>query len=704
MALPNWLYFSQLSGSGDTIVTITADTYTTLNDVREALFKVSGITKHVDVEVYQTGQTFYVSQTQFSFPSGGGSSAFTITTDANWVISPSSVGNFSFYPSSGTGSANVTLSCAANLGSSAVTATATVSGLSSSALTMVQAERPTISVSPSSTNIGTAGGSVTVTVTSSADWIITEGYGWVTPSVVSGTSGTSTVVLSISQNLANRVRRADVEFSCVGTPSVKASFHITQGSHAYDSSTPLTFEILSDGYICWTLNDSGAEQFPIEYNLNGNGWEYLAPTTYGSKIYVDTGDYVQFRGDNARYAALTWGHWFCSFKGSTAEFSAYGNIMSLINSTSYSGLTTLSSTNKNAFKSLFEMSSIVEAAELLLPATTLSYGCYAGMFNLCDKLVSCPELPATTLNEWCYNSMFYGCTALDDVPDLPATTLSADCYYGMFYGCTGLTHTPALPAMNLADYCYVMMFRDCTSLSDSDLPVLPATTLTLSCYVQMFDGCTGLVDLSSFRLPATTMAQTSYAGMFENCSNLEVPPTLPATTLAQGCYEFMFSMCVKLRTAPSLPATTMDESCYAWMFQRCYSLTTPPTLPSTTLAKGCYYQMFWDCTGLTTTPALQATTVAEECYYRMFDGCTNITTAPDLNAPVLAKKSYYAMFRGCSRLNSVKCLATDHSATDCTTNWLYGVANSGTFTKAAATNWSTGVDGIPNNWAIVDVV
>ena len=32
--------------------------------------------------------------------------------------------------------------------------------------------------------------------------------------------------------------------------------------------------------------------------------------------------------------------------------------------------------------------------------------------------------------------MFYGCTALTKAPALPATTLAYSCYSGMFYGCT----------------------------------------------------------------------------------------------------------------------------------------------------------------------------------------------------------------------------------------------------------------------------
>ena len=154
-----------------------------------------------------------------------------------------------------------------------------------------------------------------------------------------------------------------------------------------------------------------------------------------------------------------------------------------------------------------------------------------------------------------------------------------------------------------------------------------------------------------------------------------------------------------------LPATILTNSCYVGMFNSCTSLTTAPALPATTLAQSCYSSMFRGCTSLTTAPTLSATALSNYCYYYMFYNCTSLTTAPALPATTLAQYCYYWMFHGCSNLNYIKCLATDKSATSCTTNWVSGVAASGTFVKDPnMSNWTTGNSGIPTNWDIRDYV
>ena len=194
------------------------------------------------------------------------------------------------------------------------------------------------------------------------------------------------------------------------------------------------------------------------------------------------------------------------------------------------------------------------------------------------------------------------------------------------------------------------------------------------CFYSLFDGCTSLVSVNKNMLPATTLKERCYGGMFKGCTSLTTAPELPATTLSHFCYSGMFQNCTALTTAPELPATTLANYCYSGMFNGCTSLTTAPSiLPATTLRNYCYNVMFQNCTALTTAPELPATTLKDSCYKYMFNGCSNI--------------------------NYIKCLATDISASNCTSNWVKGVAATGIFERDVTNNsWTIGVNGIPTGW------
>ena len=100
---------------------------------------------------------------------------------------------------------------------------------------------------------------------------------------------------------------------------------------------------------------------------------------------------------------------------------------------------------------------------------------------------------------------------------------------------------------------------------------------------------------------------------------------------------------------------------------------------------------------------LPATTLTNDCYHHMFYGCSNLTIAPELPAPTLKSLCYAEMFGGCSKLNYIKCLATNISADRCTLFWHNGVSQTGTFVKASSMeSWTTGDDGIPTGWTVVN--
>ena len=408
---------------------------------------------------------------------------------------------------------------------------------------------------------------------------------------------------------------------------------VGSGLKYYYHNEYLTFEALEDGTFSFSKDG-------LSYSLdNGTTWNALRAGS--STPTVNAGSKVLWKGS---YHGTSTSNYACF--GSTGKFNVSGNIMSLMFGDDFKDKTDLGGYSYCFYRLFYNLTKLVDASNLTLPAATLVPSCYQYMFSGCTALIKTPKLPATTLAQYCYSYMFSECTSLTTSPELPATTLAQCCYQYMFSGCTKLTTAPELSTTILADYCYAGMFRRCTSLTT--VPVLPATTLTQSCY----------------------------AIMFSNCTSLTTAPELPTTTLALNCYDNMFSQCTSLTTAPELPATTLAGNCYINMFSNCTSLTTAPELPATTLASSCYSYMFQNCTSLTTAPELPATTLASSCY------------------------SY--MFQNCSKLKHIKAMFTTTPTSYYTNGWVSGVSSYGTFVKNSAATWNvTGNDGVPSGWTIV---
>lgn len=248
---------------------------------------------------------------------------------------------------------------------------------------------------------------------------------------------------------------------------------------------------------------------------------------------------------------------------------------------------------------------------------------------------------------------------------------------------------------------FCQLFMGCRSLTSA--PALPTLHLTDECYSDMFNGCQNLT--SAPELPATTLAQFCYSGMFAACG-LTSAPALPATSLEIGCYQYMFDNCTQLETAPELPALIMKNQCYKNMFSACTALTTAPELPATQMDINCYQSMFEGCSVLVIAPELPATEFGSGIngsYKYMFKNCTSLTTVPLIAAERPLNHSYEGMFTGCESLNYIKCLATNVAAADALTDWVDGVASTGTFVKSAGVTWSSGASGIPEGWTVEEV-
>ena len=226
------------------------------------------------------------------------------------------------------------------------------------------------------------------------------------------------------------------------------------GQHDY-SQDYFTIEVLSDGTGMGFNMHNNTLQYSTD---NGSTWTtYTAQTTIGP---FNTGTKVMLKqtGSAATSSAGL-------MIAPSENVNVSGNIMSLVYGDNFIGQTSLSGYN-NAFRRMFFTNKVIDASNLILPATTLTNYCYHSMFYECTNLVNAPSiLPATTLSTNCYQQMFYGCSNLLAAPEIPATTLATNCCTQMFYGCSSLTTAPDLLATKLVNYCYSQMFQNCTNLN-----------------------------------------------------------------------------------------------------------------------------------------------------------------------------------------------------------------------------------------------
>lgn len=190
-----------------------------------------------------------------------------------------------------------------------------------------------------------------------------------------------------------------------------------------------TLEAVEGGTFTFTPRNNNV----VSYSLD-NGVTWIT----GNSVTVNAGESVIWKGtfdaDSQGSGKFT----------STASFKAKGNVMSLLYEDNFRGQTTISETQ--AFMSLFfKSSTLVNAEDLILPATTLTQSCYSGMFYNCTNLISSPKkLPAIVLEEGCYSSMFRGCSNLITAPEILATTLAENCCNFLFKDCGKVNYIKAM--------------------------------------------------------------------------------------------------------------------------------------------------------------------------------------------------------------------------------------------------------------------
>ena len=227
-------------------------------------------------------------------------------------------------------------------------------------------------------------------------------------------------------------------------------------------------------YVCFDFTSAGTGNKNLKFTSDGNlttsafesisysideceTWTTVAnegqsitinvPITDGLKVY--------WKGSANNLATNKNGNSSFYIDSSDYTCNISGNIMSLLYGDDFEDKTEFPEDSSNNFKGLFcppiNKSMYPTFDGFILPATTLTYGCYSQLFERNKGIITTPELPATTLATYCYAMMFVGCTSLTTAPELPATTLKIMCYTYMFKDCTSLNYVKALCTTGLGD-------------------------------------------------------------------------------------------------------------------------------------------------------------------------------------------------------------------------------------------------------------
>lgn len=164
-------------------------------------------------------------------------------------------------------------------------------------------------------------------------------------------------------------------------------------------------------------NDATASPtLTIEYSTNKTVWNTLGTTSWENEITrtLAPGEKVYLRCNTS-----SWGGGNSTYGGNLIRgiSKAGGNIMSLLYGSNFTGNETNfpSGSTLNFNRLFYYNTTLINVNYLLLPATRLTTGCYANMFEGCSGITQVPTLSAVSLTQTCYYQMFKNCTSLNKV-------------------------------------------------------------------------------------------------------------------------------------------------------------------------------------------------------------------------------------------------------------------------------------------------
>ena len=226
-----------------------------------------------------------------------------------------------------------------------------------------------------------------------------------------------------------------------------------------------------------------------------------------------------------------------------------------------------------------------------------------------------------------------------------------------------------------------------------------------------FDASGNLMSLltDDFANVTTWSPSYTFASLFKGCTTLisAKDMVLTLTTLPSSMFIMTFNGASSMVSALTMDITDAGDNCFNSAFQGCSALTDISGLKMTLgqLRTKVLYYTFRSCTGLVTPPPISftsfATSSSENCLGMFYD-CSSLESSFPLLPTTLVSKCYYAMFNNCRKLASVKCLATDLSATNCIYVWLANTSSTGVFIQAENVAYPRSSSGIPTEWVDIE--
>ena len=497
--------------------------------------------------------------------------------------------------------------------------------------------------------------------------------------------------------------------------------------------------------------DSSLYSKTLQYSKDKTNWSTitLSSTTYN--INLNQGERVYFRGNEGVFNHYVIRGTEQAYTEITANQSHNigGNINTLLNYYNPNNLTLPQGVFNNLFRGNVNL---VSAENLTLQPSSdgsLPVFAYLYLFSNCTSLIKPPVLLAKTLSKGSYYSLFDGCSKLDNLTVYTDDNSQTNCTYkwlsgvastGTFNNMGGATYTkdsvsgiPTGWTEVKPDYFYVEnTYNGSNTISVKQTIVgspdsstyaktlqyskdktnwstitLSSTTYNISLnqgervYFRGNEGVLNYYGNDGAIQAVTNILGTQSHVIGGNINTLVNYITPNELTLTQGVFALLFQNNTTITSAENLtlPSTQIAEGCYRGLFYGCTSLTSIPEFPATELAPNCYRAMLANCTSLTTSTKLPATKLSTDCYRELFFKCSSLINPPVLPAEILAEGCYRALFYNCTSLNNITVYVDDISANNCITNWLSGVASSGTFNNYGdAVYTKDSASGIPTGW------